>query len=94
MHWVKLVDLFLHIPKSLRKIPAGPYLTLTRPLYKIMELPVASLRVKDPVDFPILSVVDDRRLLVRSQLASGRRCLGVEQRDVEHVVLPDCIRKI
>ena len=91
---VKLINQFLRIPEILRRLPASPYVTVTRPLYEIMELPVAPLRVEDPVDFPFVRVVDDRRLRFRWRLASGRRCIAVEQRDVENVVLPDRIRKV
>jgi len=91
---VKLINQFLRIPEILRRFPASPYVTVTRPLYKIMELPVAPLRVEDPVDFPFVRVIDDPRLRFRWRLAGGRRCIGVEQRDVENVVLPDRIRKV
>jgi len=91
---VKLVDQFLRIPEILRRFPASPYVTVTRPLHEIMELPVASLRVEDPVNFPFVRVVDDRRLRFRWRLAGGRRCIAVEQRDVEHVVFPDRIREV
>jgi hypothetical protein len=59
-----------------------------------MEHPVASLRVEDSVDFPLVRVVDDRRLRYRWRQAAGRRSIAVEQRDVENVVLPDRIRKV
>jgi len=59
-----------------------------------MELPVAPLRVEDPVDFPFVRVIDDRWLRFRWRLASRRRCIAVEQRDRENVVLPDRIRKV
>jgi len=62
MFSVKLVDQFLRIPEILRRLPASPYVTVTRPLYEIMELPVASFRVEDPVNFPFVRVVDHRRL--------------------------------
>jgi hypothetical protein len=91
---VELLDQLLRIPEILRRLPASPYVTVTRPLYEIMELPVASLRVEDSVDFPFVRVVDDRRLRFRWRLAGGRRCIAVEQRDVENVVLPDRIRKV
>jgi hypothetical protein len=91
---VKLIKQFLRIPESLRRFPASLYLTVTRPFYEIMELPVAPLRVEDPVDFQFVRVVDDRRLRFRWRLAGGRRCIAVEQRDGENVVLPDRIRKV
>jgi hypothetical protein len=91
---VKLINQFLRIPESLRRFPASPYVTVSRPLYEIMELPVAPRRVDDVVDFPSVRVVDDRRLRFRWRLAGGSRCIAVEQRDVENVVLPDCIRKV
>jgi len=59
---VKLVDQFLRIPGILRTVPASPSVTVTRPLHKIMELPVASLTVEDPVNFPFIRVVDNRWL--------------------------------
>jgi hypothetical protein len=91
---VKLINQFLRIPEILRMLPASPYVTVTCPLYEIMELPVALLRVNDPVDFPFVRVVDDCRLRFRWRLSGGRRCIAVEQRDVEHVVLPDCIWEV
>jgi len=94
MFSVKLVYQLLPIPEILRRFLASPYVTVTRRLYEIMELPVASLRVEDPVDFPFVRVVDDRRLRFRWQLAGDRRCIVVEQRDVENIVLPDHIRKV
>jgi hypothetical protein len=59
-----------------------------------MELPVASLRVEDLFDFPFVRVIDDRRLRFRWRLAGSRRCIAVEQREVENVVLPDRIPKV
>jgi hypothetical protein len=91
---VKLVNQFLRIPEILCRFPASPYVTVTCPVYKIMELPVASLRVKNPVNFPFVQVVNDRRLRFRWRLAGGRRCIAVEQRDVKNVVFPDCIREV
>jgi hypothetical protein len=91
---VKLINQFLRIPEILRRFPASPYVTVTRPLYEIVELPVAPLGVEDPVNFPFIRVVDHRRLRFRWRLAGGRRCIAVEQRDVENVVLPDRIRKV
>jgi hypothetical protein len=85
---VTLSNQFLRIPEILRRFPASPYVTVTRPVYEIMELPVAPLRVEDPVDFPFVRVIDYRRL------AGSRRCITVEQRDVENIVLPDRIRKV
>jgi len=80
---VKLVDQFLHIPEILRMFPASLYITVTRLLYEIMELLVASLRVEDLVNFPFVRVVDDCWLRSRWRLAGGRRCIAVEQRDVK-----------
>jgi hypothetical protein len=91
---VKLVDQFLRIPEILRRIPASPYVTVTRPMYEIMELPVASLRVEDPVNFAFVRVVDDHGLRFRWRLAGGGRCIAVEQRDVKNVVFPDRIREV
>jgi hypothetical protein len=91
---VKLVDQFLRIPEILCRFPASPYVTVTGPLYEIMELPVASLRVEDPVNFPFVRVVDDCRLRFRTRLGGGRRCIPVEQRDVKNVVFPDRIREV
>jgi hypothetical protein len=91
---VKLINQFLRIPEILRRFPASPYVTVTRPLDETMELPVAPLRVDDPVDFPFVRFVDDRRLRFRWRLAGGRRCIAVKQRDVENVVLPDRIQKV
>ena len=91
---VKLINQFLRSPEILRRFPASPYITVTRPLYEIMELPVAPLGVDNPVDFPFVKVIDYRRLRFRWRLAGGRRCIAVEQRDVENVVLPDRIRKV
>ena len=76
---VKLNHQFLRILENLRMLPASRYVTITRPLYEMMELPVAPLRVEDPVDFPFVRVVDDRRLRFRWRLAGGRRCIAVEQ---------------
>jgi len=91
---VKLSNQLLRIPEILRRFPASPYVTVTRPLYEIMELPVVSFRVEDPVKFPFVRVIDHRRLRFRWRLASSRRCIAVEQRDVENVVLPDRIHKV
>jgi hypothetical protein len=59
-----------------------------------MELPVVSLRVDDPVDFPLVRVVDNLQLRFRWRLPGGRRCIAVEQGDVENVVLPDRTWKV
>ena len=75
---VELINQLLCIPEILRRLPASPYVTVTRPLYKIMELLVASLRVEDAVDFALVRVVDDRRLRFRCRMAGDRRCIGVE----------------
>jgi len=91
---VKLVDKFLRIPDILRRFPASPYVTVTGPLYDIMELPVASLRVEDPVNFPIIRVVDDHWLRFRWRLAGGTRCIAVRQNDLENVVFPDRMREV
>jgi len=91
---VKLINQFLHIPEILRWFPASPYVTVTCSFYEIMELPVAPLTVEDPVDFPFVRVIDNRQLRFSWQLAGGRRCITVEQRDVENIVLPDHIRKV
>jgi len=91
---VELIDQLLRIPEILRRLPASPYVTVTRPLYEIMEHPVVSLRVEDSVDFLFVRVVDDRRLRFRWRLPGGRRCIAVEQRDMENIVLPDRIRKV
>ena len=90
---VKLITQSLHIPEILCRFPASPYVTVTRPLYEIMELPVAPLGVEDPVDFPFVRVIDYPRLRFSWRLAGGRRCITVEQRDMENIVLPDRIRK-
>jgi len=91
---VKIFAQFLRIPKILRRLPASPYVTITRSLYKIMELPVASFRVYDPLNFASVRVVDHCRLQFRWLLAGGRRCKAVEQRDVENIVLPERIQKV
>jgi hypothetical protein len=91
---VKLVDQFLRNPEILRRFPAGPYVTVTRPLYEAMELPVVSFRVEDFFDFSFVRFVNDRRLCFRWRLAGSRRCIAVEQRDVEQVVLPDRVPKV
>jgi hypothetical protein len=91
---VKLIHQFLRIPEILRRLPASSYETVTRQLYEIMELPVAPLRVEDPVDFPFVRVIDCRRLRFSWRLAGGRRYITVEQRDVENIVLPDRLRKV
>jgi hypothetical protein len=91
MFSVELINQFLRIAEILCRFPASPYVTVTHPLYEIIELPVALLRVEDSVDFPFVRVVDDRWLRFRWPLASDRRCIAVEQRDVENVVLPDHI---
>jgi len=91
---VKLINQFLRIPEILRRFPASPYVTVTRPSYEIMELPVAPLRVEDPVDFPFVRVVDACRPQFRWRLAGGRRCIAVDQRDVENFVLLDRTPKV
>jgi len=94
VRWVELVNQSLRIPKILRRIPASPYLTVTRPVDDIMELPVTSLRVKDQVDFPFIRVIDAHRLRVRWWLARDMGCIAVKQRDVENIVLRDHIQKV
>jgi len=91
---MELINQFLRIPEILRWFPASPYVTVTRPLYEIMELLVESLIVEDSVDFPFSRVVDDCRLRFRWRLAGGRRCMAVKQRAVKRVVLPDRLWKI
>jgi len=91
---VKLINHLLRIPEILRRFPASLYVTVTRTLYKIMELEVASFRVEVPVNSPFFGVGDHRRLQFRWRLAGGRMCIAVERRDVGNVVLPDCIRKV
>ena len=91
---VKLINQFLRIPDILHRFPASSCVTVTRPLYEIMEIPVAPQRVEDPVDFPFVTVIDYRRLRFRWRLAGGRRCIVVEERDMEDVVLPDRIQKV
>jgi hypothetical protein len=88
---VELINQFLRIAEILCRFPGSPYITVTRPLYQIMKLLVASLRVEDPVNFPFVRVVDNRRLRFRWRLAGGRRCISIKQRDVENVVRPDHI---
>jgi hypothetical protein len=51
---VKPVDQILRIPVMLRRFPASPYITITCPLYEIIELLVALLSVEDPVNFPFV----------------------------------------
>jgi hypothetical protein len=70
---VELINQLLRIPEILHRLPASPYVTVTRPLYEIMELPVASLRVEDSVNFQFVRVVDDRRLRFRWRLLGGGR---------------------
>jgi hypothetical protein len=57
---VELINQLLRIPEILRRLPASAQVHVTPPLYQIMELPVASLRVEDLVDFPFVRVIDDR----------------------------------
>jgi hypothetical protein len=59
---VEIRDKFLRIPEILRRFTASPYVTVTRPRYEMLELPVESLRVNDPVNFSFIRVVDDRWL--------------------------------
>jgi hypothetical protein len=66
---VKLINQFQRIPEILRRFPATLYLTVTRLMYEIMELPVAPLSVQDPVDYPFVSVIDYRRLQFSWRLA-------------------------
>ena len=91
---VKLVHQILRIVGILHRFPASPYVTVTRPWDELMERPVVSLRVEDPVNFPFVRVVDDRRLRFGWRLPGGRRCIAVKQRDVENVVFPDHIREV
>jgi len=91
---VKLINQFLRIPEILRMFPASLYITVTHPLYEVMELPVVLHRVEDSVDFPFITVVEDRRPRFRWRRAGSRSCIVVEQRDVGNVVLPDHIRKV
>jgi hypothetical protein len=57
---VKLINQFLSIPEILPRFPASPYVTVTNPLYEIMEIPVSPLRVEDPVGFPFGRVIEYR----------------------------------
>jgi len=91
---VKIIKQFLRIPEILRRFPASRYGTVARPLYETMELPVAPLRVEDPVGFPYVRVIDYCRLWFSWRLAGDMRWIAVEQRDVENVVLPDRVRKV
>jgi hypothetical protein len=59
---VELINQFLHIREILRRFPASPYVTVTRPLYNMMELRLASLSVEDSVDFAFVRAVDDHWL--------------------------------
>jgi len=63
-------------------------------MYEIMKLPVAMGSVKDPINVPLVRLVDNRRLRFRWRLAGRRRYLAVAHRDVENVVLLDCIPKV
>jgi len=91
---VKLINEFLHIPEIFRRFPASPYITVTCSQYKIIGLLLALLSVEDPVEFPFVRVFNDHRLQFGWWLASGRRCIAVEHRDVENIVRPDRIRKV
>jgi hypothetical protein len=62
---VKLLNQLLRIPEILRRFPASRYITVTRPFYEIMELPVALFNVEYPFNFPFLRVVDHRPLRFR-----------------------------
>jgi hypothetical protein len=75
---VKLVNQILRIPVMLRRFPASPYITITCPLYEMIELPVALLSVEGPVNFALVRVVNDHRGWFRWQLARGRRFIVVE----------------
>jgi len=75
---VELSNQLLHIRQILCRFPAGPYVTVIHPLYEMMELPVASLRVQDRVDLPFVRVIDDRQLRFRWRLGSLKRCVAVE----------------
>jgi len=68
---VKLIDQFLHIPDILRRFLASPYITVTHLLYQIMQLPVVSLGVEDPVDFPFPQ--SSRRPSTPVKMAAGLR---------------------
>jgi len=70
---VELINQLLRFPVIFRRLPASPYVTVTHPLYEIMELPVSSLRVEDSVDFPFVRDVENHRLQFRWGLAGGRR---------------------
>lgn len=62
---VELIDQFPRIPEIFRRFPAHVHVAVTRPWYEIMEFPIASLKIEDPVDFPLVRVIDDRSLWVR-----------------------------
>jgi hypothetical protein len=79
MFSVNLDYQFLHIYNVVRRFPASPYVSVTRKLYEILELPVPSTRVEHPVHFPFVGVIVARPLRFRCLLAGGRRCLVVEQ---------------
>jgi hypothetical protein len=78
MLWVKLVDQFPRIPGILYRFSASLCLGVTRPQYDVMELPVASLKVEDSVDFAFITVVDDRQVRLKWRLAGGRTYIVVE----------------
>jgi len=89
---VKLINRFLYIPVILRRLgPASPYVTVARQLYKIMKHRIESHRVEVPINFSFFRVINDRRLHFCWLLASSRRCIADEERDMEIVVLPDRI---
>jgi hypothetical protein len=88
---VNQVDQFLSIPGIFHRFPASSYVTVRRPLYEMMDIPVASLRVEYPVNFPFVRVIDHSRLHFRWRVAGSRRFIVVEQRDVKNVLFPDRI---
>jgi len=94
MLMVKIVNQFLHIPEMLRRLPVSLYVTVTRPLYEILELLAASCRVEDLVNLLFIRVIQNCQLVFGWRLACCRRWIEVEQRDEANVLLPDRIWKV
>lgn len=82
------------IPEILRMLAASLYITIIYRLYHLMDVPESSCGIQDPLDFPLIRVIDEWLQWFRWWLADGRRRRAVEQRDMKNVVLLDCIRMV
>jgi len=87
---VKLVVQFQRIPEILSRFPPSHCLTVTCPLYEMKKLPVVSLTVDHLIHIIFVTVVHDLLLRFSWWLTGSKRCVTVEQSNMETVVHSDC----